>query len=496
MSIDRIVIVGGGTAGWMCAAALSQVLGKSPGRKITLIESEAIGTVGVGEATVPSIREFNRLLRIDEDEFLRATNGSIKLGIEFVNWGGDGQRYFHPFGYFGTDMGGAGFHHHWLRHVREGGDPDPWAYNLEAQAARAGAFARASRHGPVNHAFHFDASLYAGFLRGKAEERGVARVEGEIVDVARDGESGHVASVTLKSGARIEGDFFIDCSGFRGLLIEGALGSGYCDWSKWLPCDRAVAMPSENAPGEITPYTRSTAREAGWQWRIPLQNRTGNGYVYCSEYLGDDEAAGLLASRLDGAPLAEPRTLRFTTGHRRRIWNGNVVALGLASGFLEPLESTSIHLIQTGIIHLLGLFPRTAIDPAVVERYNRDTIHEYELVRDFVLTHYALSAGVDTPFWHAVRDAPLPDSLTERLDAFRTSGSILNEPTEFFGPTNWFAVLWGQGLRPADYHPIADALDKAELDRRLAILRQRNAEALASLPPHGTFLASTAQRPA
>jgi len=495
MSIDRIVIVGGGTAGWMCAAALSQVLGKSPGREITLIESEAIGTVGVGEATVPSIREFNRLLRIDEDEFLRATNGSIKLGIEFVNWGGAGQSYFHPFGYFGTDMAGAGFHHHWLRHVREGGDGDPWAYNLEAQAAKAGRFARTSRHGPVNHAFHFDASLYAGFLREKAEERGVARVEGEIVDVTRDGESGHVASVTLKSGARVEGDFFIDCSGFRGLLIEGALGSGYRDWSQWLPCDRAVAMPSENAPGEITPFTRSTARESGWQWRIPLQNRTGNGYVYCSEYLSDDAAAGLLASRLDGAPLAEPRTLRFTAGHRRKMWNGNVVALGLASGFLEPLESTSIHLIQTGIIRLLGLFPRSGIDPAVVERYNRETIHEYELVRDFVLAHYITSAGPETPFWTSVRDAPLPDSLAERLDAFRTSGSILTEPTEFFGPTNWFAVLWGQGLRPADYHPIADGLEKAELERRLAILRQRNAEALASLPPHGAFLASTARTP-
>ena len=491
MSIDRIVVVGGGTAGWMCAAALSQVLGKSPGRTITLIESEAIGTVGVGEATVPSIREFNRLLRIDEDEFLRATNGTIKLGIEFVNWGGAGRSYFHPFGYFGTDMAGAGFHHHWLRHVHEGGDADPWHYNLEAQAAKAGVFARASRHGPVNHAFHFDASLYAGFLRSKAEGRGVARVEGEIVDVTLDAESGHVASVALKSGERIEGDFFIDCSGFRGLLIEGALESGYRDWSQWLPCDRAVAMPSENAPGEITPYTRSTAREAGWQWRIPLQNRTGNGYVYCSDYLGDDEAAGLLASRLDGSPLAEASTLRFTAGHRRKIWNGNVVALGLASGFLEPLESTSIHLIQTGIIRLLGLFPRTAIDPAVVERYNRDTIHEYELVRDFVLTHYATSSGVDTPFWKAVRDAPLPDSLTARLDAFRASASILSEPTEFFGPTNWFAVLWGQGLRPADYHPIADALDKAEVERRFAVLRQRNAEALASLPPHGTFLAST-----
>ncbi|MET0246093.1 MAG: tryptophan halogenase family protein [Sphingomonas sp.] len=486
--IRHTVIVGGGTAGWMCAAALSHALGPA-GHRITLVESDAIGIVGVGEATVPSIREFNRMLGIDEDAFLRATRGTIKLGIEFADWGGAGQLYFHPFGFFGIDMAGVGFHHHWLRHVAAGGDTDPWAYTVEAQAAAAGRFDRRSRHGPIHHAFHFDAALYARFLRARAEAAGVVRVEGEIVEVAQEGESGHVTGVSLRSGGRIEGDFFIDCSGFRGLLIEGALKSGYVDWSHWLPCDRAVAIPCARADGPIAPFTRSTAREAGWQWRIPLQHRTGNGYVYSSRHLGDDHAVELLTSRLDGAPLSEPNRLRFTAGHRRRCWNGNVVALGLAGGFLEPLESTSIHLIQTGIIRLLGLFPRQAIDPAVVERFNADTVHEYERLRDFVLAHYAVSSGLDTPFWRDVRSAALPDSLVARIEAFRTSGNILNEPTELFGPTNWFAILWGQGVRPADHHPIADALPVEELRRRLGLLRQRSAEMLADLPPHEDFLA-------
>ncbi|AQR73402.1 tryptophan halogenase family protein [Sphingomonas sp. LM7] len=485
--IRDIVIVGGGTAGWMCAAALAHTLGGTDHR-ITLIESDAIGIVGVGEATVPSIREFNRLLRIDEDEFLRATKGSFKLGIEFVGWNGADQRYFHPFGYFGVDMSGIGFHHHWLRHIEQAGIEDPWHYNMEAQAASAGRFARETRHGPVNHAFHFDAGLYARFLRERVEGRGVTRIEGEIVDVALDSENGHVTSIALKSGARIDGDLFIDCSGFRGLLIEGALETGYRDWSHWLPCDRAVAMPCAST-GQITPYTRATAREAGWQWRIPLQHRTGNGYVYCSRYLDDDAAAELLMSRLDGEPLASPNKLRFTAGHRNKLWHRNVVALGLAGGFLEPLESTSIHLIQTGIIRLLGLFPRNGIDPAVVDRFNADSILEYERMRDFVLAHYAVSSGVESPFWRDVRATPLPDSLSARLDAFRTSGNILNEPAEFFGQTNWFAILWGQGLRPRDRHPIADALPAQELDRRLTVLRQRFAEGLAEMPAHAAFLA-------
>ena len=485
--IREIVIVGGGTAGWMCAAALSLTLGPA-GRRIKLIESEAIGTVGVGEATVPSIREFNRLLRIDEDEFLRATRGTIKLGIEFAGWSGAAASYFHPFGFFGIDMAGIGFHHHWMRHRAAGGDPDPWLYNLEAQAARAGRFARDTRHGPVNHAFHFDAGLYARFLRSEAKRRGVARVEGEIVDVARDGENGHVTGVTLRSGTQVDGDFFIDCSGFRGLLIEGALQTGYVDWSNWLPCDRAVAMPCAGGEGAILPYTRATAREAGWQWRIPLQHRTGNGYVYCSRHLADDRAAALLAERLDGEALGEPNSLRFTAGHRRKGWNRNVVALGLAGGFLEPLESTSIHLIQTGIIRLLGSFPRAGIDARVVDRFNADTEHEYALLRDFVLAHYAASSGIDTPFWREVRATPPPDSLAARLEAFAGSGAILNEPTELFGPTNWFAILWGQGLRPRDHHPIADALPQEELERRLGVLRERAVQALGDLPSHRDFL--------
>jgi tryptophan halogenase len=487
----RIAIVGGGTAGWMCAAACAAKL--DPSRyQVRLIESEEIGTVGVGEATLPQIKEFNDFLGIDEAEFMSATQATFKLGIEFVDWGHVGARYIHPFGAFGRPIGVADFFNYWLR-MRETAGPLS-DYCLAIVAARQNRFDFTAKDpsdpaSAFSYAYHLDAGLYARYLRRWSEARGLERIEGRIVSVGRDAESGDVDGVTLASGETIRADLFVDCSGFRGLLIEGALKSGYVDWSHWLPCDRAVAMPCARADGPIAPFTRSTAREAGWQWRIPLQHRTGNGYVYSSRHLGDDHAVELLTSRLDGAPLAEPNRLRFTAGHRRRCWNGNVVALGLAGGFLEPLESTSIHLIQTGIIRLLGLFPRQAIDPAVVERFNADTVHEYERLRDFVLAHYAVSSGLDTPFWRDVRSTALPDSLAARIEAFRTSGNILNEPTELFGPTNWFAILWGQGVRPADHHPIADALPIEELRRRLGLLRQRSAEMLADLPPHEDFLA-------
>ena len=485
-AVRRIVIVGGGSAGWMTAAALGRALSGQT-HSIALVESEAIGTVGVGEATVPPIHEFNRYLRIDPAEFLRATHGTIKLGIQFDGWGGTDHHYFHPFGFLGVEMSGIHFHHFWLRHIAGGSDRDHSAYSLETMAAREGRFAPMTRSGPVNHAVHFDAAAYASFLRGRAEGAGVVRVEGKVADVRLDPEDGYIEALALDDGRVVEGDLFVDCSGFRGLLIEGALETGYESWNHWLPCDSAVAMPAAST-GDPAPFTRSTAREAGWQWRIPLQHREGNGYVYSSAHLGHDAAARLLAERLRGAPLGEPNQLRFTAGHRQKIWNRNCVALGLAGGFIEPLESTSIHLIQTTVIRLLALLPRDAIDPNVVARFNRDALHEYETIRDFVIAHYALAGRDDTDFWRDVAAAGMPDSLAERIEAFRATGNILFEPGDLFGPTNWYCVLTGQGVWPASWHPIADGLPAAELATRLATLKGRVAEQLAELPAHTEFL--------
>lgn len=483
----QIVIVGGGTAGWMAAAALARAFGET--RSVLLIESERIGTVGVGEATVPPLREFNAYLGIDEDAFVRETAGSFKLGIEFVNWNGAGRRYFHPFGYLGPDMAGCEFHHYLLRHAAEGGDAAVASFNPESIAAQKGRFGRATRGGPINHAFHFDATRYAGLLRRYAEARGTRRIAGEVVGTRLHGDSGDIAAVVLDDGRRIEGALFVDCSGFRGLLIEQALDTGYVDWTRWLPCDRAVAIPCARVEPPL-PYTRATAHAAGWQWRIPLQHRTGNGMVYASDQLSDDAAAAQLTDALDGAPLAEPNFLRFTTGHRRLAWNRNCVAIGLAAGFLEPLESTSIHLIQTAILRLLALFPGATINPHLVARYNRETAAEYEAMRDFVLAHYALASGVASPFWDEVRATPLPDSLAARLEAFRETGTILYDPRELFRATNWYCVLTAQGLVPRAHHPIADAMPRAMLDARMSALRERARTMASELPPHADFLAA------
>ena len=372
--IRKVVIVGGGTAGWMAAAALARIMGGG-NLAIELVESEEIGTVGVGEATIPQINLFNAMLGIDEQEFVRATNGTYKLGIEFVDWVRPGHRYVHPFGFYGIDMMGVEFHHHWLK-GRTLGDMTPLdAYSMAIVMGLAGKFEHPRPDQPnsplarIAYAYQFDAGLYARYLRGLAESGGVVRTEGRIVDIAQNGESGLVEAVVLQSGARIEGDLFLDCSGFRGLLIEQTLGAGFVDWSQWLPCDRAYAVPCENG-GDRQPLTRSTARAAGWQWRIPLQHRIGNGYVYSSNHLSDDEAVATLLANLDGVPLAEPRQLRFTAGHRRKAWDKNVIALGLAGGFLEPLESTSIHLVQTGIAKLMTLFPTRDIKQVEIDRYN------------------------------------------------------------------------------------------------------------------------------
>ena len=472
--IRKIVIVGGGTAGWMTAAAMAKLLGRDYG-DITLVESDDIGIVGVGEATIPQIGIYNRMLGLDEDEFIRKTQGSFKLGIQFVDWGKKGHTYFHPFGPFGVDMEGVSFHAYWQR-LHLAGDPHRLEdYSLQAVAAAQNRFMRAIDAGrsplsKIAYAFHFDAGLYARFLRGFAEERGVVRREGKIVDVEQRAEDGFIQAVKLESGERIEGELFIDCSGFRGLLIEQTLKTGYEDWTHWLPCDRAAAVPCESS--EFTPYTRSTAREAGWQWRIPLQHRTGNGYVYSSNHISDDQAAETLLSNLDGKPLADPRFLRFVTGRRKQAWVKNVVAIGLSSGFIEPLESTSIHLIQSGIAKLMQMFPDKRFEPADRERFNRMTQVETEQVRDFIILHYHLTERDDTPFWDRCRTMDVPDSLKEKYRLFEGYGRIFRENDELFNDTSWMAVMVGQGLKARGYDPVADVLTLDETRARLAEIRR------------------------
>lgn len=401
--IERVVIVGGGTAGWMAAAALSRFFDDGR-RTIDLVDSDAIGTVGVGEATIPPIANFNAMLDIREADFLRATKGTYKLGIEFVNWGKTGDRYFHPFGSYGQAFHGIAFHQLFLRERARGGDTGEIGdYSMSTTAAMDGRFARPapgaqSLVNQIAYAYHFDAGLYAGFLRKFAEARGVRRTEGRVSQVDRDGETGDIRAVHLENGTRIEGDLFIDCSGFRGLLIEDTLGTGYEDWSHWLPMDRAIAVPTKNN-GPPAPFTRSTAHEAGWQWRIPLQHRTGNGHVFSSAYMEEDTARDILLRNLEAEPIAEPRTLRFQTGMRKQAWTHNVVSLGLSSGFIEPLESTSIHLIQNGIARLFALFPDNPISPPERDEYNRGMRELYEDVRDFIILHYKATQRGDTEFW-------------------------------------------------------------------------------------------------
>ena len=491
--VRNVVIVGGGTAGWMAAAALSRLIADGDTR-ITLVESDEIGIVGVGEATIPPIRQFNELLGLDEREFLKATQGSYKLGIEFADWRRPGHRYIHPFGPFGADMNAVKFHQYWLKLRGLGRAADFAEYNLCAVAAyqnRFGGIAPQHRS-PVTQlhwAYHFDASLYARFLRRYSEARGVKRQEGKIVKVHQRSEDGFIESVELESGARIEGELFIDCSGFRGLLIEQTLKAGYEDWTHWLPADRAVAVPCAHGNGPFTPYTRSTAREAGWQWRIPLQHRIGNGYVYSSQFISDDEAASTLMANLDGEALADPRALRFVTGRRRQAWVKNVVALGLASGFLEPLESTSIHLIQSGIARLMTLFPSRAFEQADIDRYNKMIAREFEQVRDFIILHYHLTERDDAPLWDYCRSMDVPDSLKEKYAVFESHGRIFRDNDELFQDTSWFAVMIGQGMVPRSYDPVVEAMDMATLRARMDELHSVIGACAARMPAHGDFIA-------
>ena len=491
--IREVLIVGGGSAGWMTAAMLAHALKRDC--RITLVESEEIGTVGVGEATIPPIRLFNQTLGIDEREFMARTKGSFKLGIEFVGWGREDSRYFHPFGPFGRDFDLVPLHQYWLK-ARAEGDTTPLDdYAMAWHIAKAGKFAHPagdprSVMSTFDYAYHFDAGLYARFLRSYAEARGVTRVEGKIADVALHGESGFVESVTLDDGRVLAAELFIDCSGFRGLLIEGALQTGYDDWSHWLPCDRAVAMPCDHPAGDRnpTPYTRSTAREAGWQWRIPLQHRVGNGYVFCSGFLDETRAGELLAGRLDGTPLGDPRTLRFTAGRRRLHWNRNVIAVGLASGFLEPLESTSIHLIQANISKILALFPDRDFDPATRDEFNRVAHGEMERIRDFIILHYKLTQRQDAELWRYVAAMDIPDTLQLKIDHFRRYGRLTARELDLFAPPSWLAVHIGQNNIPAGHDPL---LDYRGIDARdwLAKLRTAMAGEAGRLPSHAEVLA-------
>ncbi len=484
----------------MAAAGLSRALDYPV--SIQLIESEEIGTVGVGEATVPHLRSFNTSLRIDEVEFVRATRGTFKLGIQFVDWGRLGDRYVHGFGTIGHDYRSLPFYQYWLRLHLLGKARPLDEYSLNAAACPTGKFMSGATDVPpgsplaqVAYAYHFDAGLYAQFLRRFAEARGVQRIEGQVVSVALKPDNGFIESVTLQTGQKIEGELFIDCSGFRGLLIEEAMQTGYEDWTHWLPCDRAVAVPSEKASA-ATPYTRSTARSAGWQWRIPLQHRTGNGHVYSSAYTSDDEAANLLLGNLDGRPLAEPRVLRFTTGRRHKMWNRNCVALGLASGFLEPLESTSIYLIQSGIARLIGMLPDRHMNPVLQDEYNRQARFEIERIRDFLILHYNATARRDTEFWKSCGTMSIPDTLAAKIELFRDSGRFFRESDEMFAQTSWVQGMVGQGIMPKAFHPLAGSLPDNELVSLGESVRGVIASCVAAMPAHEQFIDRYCRAPA
>ncbi len=488
--LRTVTIVGGGTAGWMTAALLSHVFSSYT---IRLIESEEIGTIGVGEATIPSIRTYNDLAGIDQVEMMRATQATFKLGIDFVDWRHGADRYFHGFGRIGHDFMWLHPHHLWLA-AREAGRVQPFdAYALNCVAGMQNKFAYpdarnpASPIGGLDYAYQFDASLFARYLRTRSEANGVVRIEGRIVDVIRDGESGHVDHVVLADGRTVDGDLFVDCSGMRALLIGDALGVGYEDWDHWLLNDRALAVPCERV-APLTPYTRVTARAHGWQWRIPLQYRTGNGHVYSSAHVSDEEAAAVLVANLDGKPLADPRAVRFRPGKRRKAWEKNVVAIGLSSGFLEPLESTSIHLIQTGIVKLLGLFPHRGFAAADLAEYNRQHDFEFTDVRDFIVAHYKVTERSDTPYWAYLKHMAIPDSLAERLDLFASSGRFYKRAAaELFRDESWVQVLLGQGFAMG-CDPNAAMVSADVRTEFLADIAEVTADVAASMPDHAAFI--------
>lgn len=480
---QRLVIAGGGTAGWMAAAAFTRLLGKEV--VVTLIESSEIGTVGVGEATIPTLVFFHKLLKINEQEFMAQTNATFKLGINFENWKDLEHAYLHAFGVTGKDCWAAGFQHFWMRGLKEGLATDFGDYCLERKAAEANKFAHLPNNG-LNYAYHIDATRYAGFLRNLAEKEGLRRIDSTIKEVTTREQDGFITSLTLASGEVIEGDFFVDCTGFKGLLIEKALHTGYEDWSHWLPCDSAVAVQTESV-GEPIPYTRCIAHEAGWQWRIPLQNRVGNGMVFCSNYFSDDEVIEKLLNNVEGKPLNDPRVIHFRTGKRRKQWNRNCLALGLASGFLEPLESTSIHLIQQGIVRFLRMFPTAGIVQEDIDEFNRQADFDIEHIRDFIILHYHVTNRTDSPFWRHCRQMDIPASLRHRIDLFKKTGRVFREGSELFDDS-WQQVMIGQGLMPQSYHPIVDTMSRQELETLLNSIKQGIEKTVAKLPPHQDYI--------
>jgi tryptophan 7-halogenase len=486
-AVSRIVIVGGGTAGWMTAAALSEVL-KNKHCRITLVESEQIGTVGVGEATLPHLRYFNQRLGIAEPEFMQATNATYKLGIEFADWGALGDAYLHPFGEFGRSVDGIPFHHYWLK-AHLDGDPSALGdYSLPVMAAKANRFKYPSADfdsllSTYSYAYHIDASLYARYLREYSERRGVVRREGKVTGVAQDAISGFIESVAMDSGDVIEGDLFIDCSGFRGLLIEQTLKAGYEHWNRWLPCDRAIAIPSASTQQPI-PYTKATADRAGWRWRIPLQHRVGNGHVYSSGFIDDDHALDALRKNLQGEPQAEPNYLRFATGRRKVMWDKNCVAIGLSGGFLEPLESTGIHLIQLAIMKLVEFFPNRAMEPAYRDEFNRVMRMEIERIKDFLILHYHATQRDDSEFWNYCRNMTLPDELQHKLDLFRSTGRVVKYQEGLFLEPSWVAVYFGQRVLPAKYDARVDRHTPESLGARLRELRESIRRCVDTMPSH------------
>lgn len=483
-AVKKVVIAGGGTAGWIAAAVLSKTLGKH--LHITLVESDRIPTVGVGEATIPALQTLHQVLDLNEQEFMRATNATFKLGIGFENWRNPDHKYVHSFGFAGKDFWACSFVHFWLAGLAHGQEAEYGDYCLEHLAARENKFALI-KNAKMNYAYHLDAGLYAGLLRTKSEAMGVRRQEGEITQVRLHPDTGFIESLTLESGESISGDLFIDCTGFRALLMSGALHVGYEDWSHWLPCDRAVAVQTESHR-EPVPYTRSIAHSSGWQWQIPLQNRVGNGLVYCSHYWDEEQARALLSTNLDGKPRTDPKFIRFQTGTRRRHWHKNCVALGLASGFLEPLESTSIHLIQKGVLRLTQLFPIDGIHDSDVNEFNQQTALDVKRIRDFIILHYKVTDRSDSEFWRYCKHMDVPEELAQRIELFRDSARVFKKGNELFGEESWIQVMLGQGIMPSRYHPLAQAMTEGELSELLVAVRTKTRRQVDKLPTHEEFL--------
>ena len=480
----RIVIAGGGTAGWLTAAAISRQL--SSIFDVVLIESEDIGTIGVGEATIPTVRVFHKLLGIDEKEFVSQTNATFKLGINFENWKRKGESYFHSFGKTGKDSYLAGFQHFWLYGHENGLAQSYGDYCFELQAAVNDKFALPDK-GQINYAYHLDAGKYAQYLRKLSEGHGAVRKEGKISKVNTDADSGDIVSLELDSGEVINGDFFVDCTGFHGLLIEKTLKTGFEDWSHWLPCDRAWAVQT-TLNDKLPPYTRANAHDSGWQWRIPLQNRAGNGLVFSTRFMDEQTAKEKLLSSIEGEQTSEPRLIKFVTGRRKKVWNKNCIALGLSSGFIEPLESTSIHLFMTGIIRLLRLLPSGNISQANIDEYNQQTAHEIERIRDFIILHYHVTERDDSPFWQHLKTMEIPESLKHRIDLFQQSANVFQSEHDVFQVDSWVQVLLGQGVLPSQYHPSVNTMPIEELNQFLSSYKNGVSNAVAKMPKHKDFI--------